>query len=185
MKRFQIATFLVLALVSVHTARAQSSTPQTPQTPQVGCPLSNDFGSALSSSTVLTAPMDPMWNAADLALRRWADSVFFVRPYVRRRNSALSDAPSPSVAQTAASNEKVTCFFERRNGKRDSRIAFRLVATTVKGSKSPSTRLVVYRLSQTKGSVQKTWTLNQAGSDVLASQFIDLLREQLRTVARR
>ena len=179
MKRSTIATLLlVLALGADQAIQAQSSTSQAT------CPSSRDFEFAPTSSAVLTASMDLMWDAADGALKRWADTVFFARPAIRRRNSALSDAPGSAAAQTAASSEKLTCYFERRIGKRDSRIAFRLVAATVKG-KSPSTRLTVYRLSQSKGSVQKTWTSNPTGSDVLAAQFIDILRTQLRTVARR
>lgn len=179
MKRAHLAALLTsLALAFVPAARAQSI--PSPGT----CPAPRDFEFAPTSSTVLTTTLDALWDAADAALKKWADSIFFAKPNLRQRNSALSDAPSSPVAQTAAPTEKLTCYFERRIGRRDSRIAFRLVATKVSGKVS-SSRLVVYRLSQTKGSVQKTWTTNPTGSDVLATQFIDILRGQLRTVARR
>jgi hypothetical protein len=178
MKRWPVAPlFLVFTLVFVDAARAQSSTSQTT------CPSLRDFEFAPTSSAVLTASRDAMWDAADRALKKWSDSVYFAKPAVRRRNSALSDASASSIAQTAPSPEKLTCYFERRIGKRDSRIAFRLVAATVKGRTS-SMRLTVYRLSQTKGSVQRTWTSNPTGSDVFAAQFIDILRGHL-PVARR
>lgn len=149
------------------------------------CPSTTDFASAATSSTVLSVSVDSLWSVADAAVRMWADSVFFVKGTQRRRNSALSDpATTQAVAQVATPSTKATCYFERRIGNRDSRIAFRLVVVPSKG-KIRSTTLTVYRLSQTKGAVQRTWSFNPTGSDVLAARLIDHIRAQLRPAVRR
>jgi len=176
--RCQIAAGFMLGLV-VASVHAQQVAVQTT------CPSSKNFDDlAAASATVSVASMDSFWAAADRALRICGAYMFFVRGAVRRRNSVLSEVSSAQSAEqrAASSPSRRTCFFERRVGTRDSRIAFRLDASR---DRSNSVKLTLYPLSQTKGAVQRTWSYNPTGADVLASQFIDQIRAQLRPSARR
>ena len=148
------------AMPGARWLRAQAPGQPAPQ--QSVCPSAIDFLLGPSRTFTVAATPTRVWDAIPQAVADWYQSKSFrsdpSKPLRAERYSITPDIPKSSGR---------TCFTEKREGNRDTRVAFAFVvkATLGKPAKAATTDVELRSLIQFKGSAERTWRTSAMNVD--------------------
>lgn len=140
------------AMPGTRWLRAQAPGQPAPQ--QSVCPSAIDFLLGPSRTVTVAAAPARVWDALPQAVADWYQSKSFrsdlSRPLRAERYGITPDIPKSSGH---------TCFTEKREGNRDTRVAFAFAvkATPGKSARAAAADLELRWLIQFKGSAERTW----------------------------
>jgi hypothetical protein len=162
---------------------AQSGT-AAPVPSQGSCPSTIDFARAQGQVVTFAATPDSVWPAIGDALKAWYKQAYLGDSASRPRSSPSAlmmdqDRSAPFQQSSRPPSVGRTCFYEKRVGRRDSRIAF-WFAVRDTPRKKRSADIELRWLSQSKGSAERTWRDRVAESDVLADSLVQFIHGRLR-----